>query len=424
MQRIQLEAARIIGKVLSDGRNLTQLLNESLRRHSGFSVQERGALQDLCYGTLRYHSRLDFMLDRLLERPMQDTSLRLLLLVAIYQLQYTRAGHHVIVDQAVQAAKSSNPAASGLVNAVLRNYQRKQPALQAAADKKEESRYAYPKWWIGMLRQQYGEQTAGILEAGNQHAPMTLRVNTRQVSAIAYQQLLSEHMIAAHSVEPGALMLERPVPVERLPKFDEGWVSVQDAGAQYAARLLDVKEGMRVLDACAAPGGKTTHLLELANIDLVAVDREEERLQRVRDNLQRLKLEAQVICGDAAMPDNWWDGKPFQRILADVPCSASGVVRRHPDIKWLRRPEDIERFAVQQLQILESLWLLLAGDGKLLYVTCSVFARENRQTVEAFLAGHADAVEIGLSVDGMTGGQLLPNEKHDGFFYALLHKQV
>lgn len=424
MQRIQLEAARIVGKVLYDGRNLTQILNESLRRHSGYSPQERGALQDLCYGTLRYYSRLTFMLDSLLERPMQDMSLRLLLLVAIYQLLHTRAGHHVIVDQAVQAAKSSNPAASGLVNAVLRNYQRKQPALLAAADKKEESRYAYPQWWIGILRRQYGERTAEILEAGNQHPPMALRVNTRFTGLAAYQRLLDEHEIAAHIVEPDALILERPVAVERLPKFSEGWLSVQDAGAQLAARFLDVKDGMRVLDACAAPGGKTTHLLELADIEVVAVDREEERLQRVRENLLRQQQEAQVVCGDAAMPDTWWDGKPFQRILADVPCSASGVVRRHPDIKWLRRPEDIDNFAVQQLQILESLWLLLAGDGKLLYVTCSVFARENRQNVVAFLARHADAVEIGLSANGMTDGQLLPNEDHDGFFYALLHKQV
>lgn len=424
MQRIQIEAARIVGKVLHDGRNLTQVLSESLRRHSGYNAQERGALQDLCYGTLRYYSRLAFILDSLLERPMQDSSLRLLLLVAIYQLQHTKTGQHVIVDQAVQAAKNSNPAASGLVNAVLRNFQRKQPALLVAADKKEESRYAYPQWWINALRRQYGERTTEILEAGNRHPPMTLRVNARRTSVADYQQLLAGHEIIAHTTESGALILDRPIAVERLPKFGEGWISVQDAGAQLAARFLDVKDGMRVLDACAAPGGKATHLLELADIELVAVDREEERLQRVRENLQRLQLDAQVVCGDAATPDSWWDDKPFQRILADVPCSASGVVRRHPDIKWLRRPEDIESFAVQQQQILESLWLLLAGDGKLLYVTCSVFARENRQTIEAFLVRHADAVEIGLSANGMMDGQLLPNEEHDGFFYALLHKQA
>ncbi len=424
MQRIQLEAARVVGKVLHNGRNLTQVLSESLRQHSGFTAQERGALQDLCYGTLRYYSRLAFILDSLLERPMQDPSLRLLLLVAIYQLQHTKAGHHVIVDQAVQAAKSSNPAASGLVNAVLRNFQRKQPALLVAADKKLENRFAYPKWWVDALKAQYGNDAEAILQAGNDHPPMTLRVNSRYTSAEEYQELLTAQGIAAKIIEPGALRLERPLAVERLPNFSEGWISVQDAGAQLAAGFLDVKDGMRVLDACAAPGGKTSHLLEIADIELVAVDKEEERLRRVRENLQRLHLDAQVVCGDAETPVDWWDGKPFQRILADVPCSASGVVRRHPDIKWLRRPEDIGSFAVQQLQILESLWLLLAGDGKLLYVTCSVFARENRQIIDAFLARHGDAVQIGLVAGGMADGQLLPNDEHDGFFYALLHKQA
>jgi 16S rRNA (cytosine967-C5)-methyltransferase len=424
MQRIQLEAARIVGKVLHNGRNLTQVLSESLRKHSGFTPQERGALQDLCYGTLRYYSRLAFILDNLLERPMQDPSLRLLLLIAIYQLQHTKAGQHVIVDQAVQAAKSSNAAASGLVNAVLRNFQRKQPALLAAADKNWDSRFAYPQWWIDALKAQYGAAAEAILAAGNEHPPMTLRVNARYTTAAEYLGLLEVQGIAAAIIEPGALKLERPLAVERLPNFAAGWISVQDAGAQLAAGFLDVEDGMRVLDACAAPGGKTSHLLEIAAIELVAVDKEEERLRRVRENLQRLHLDAQVVCGDAATPGDWWDGKPFQRILADVPCSASGVVRRHPDIKWLRRPEDIASFAIQQLEILESLWLLLAGDGKLLYVTCSVFARENRQTIDTFLTRHDDAVQIRLEASGMTDGQLLPNDEHDGFFYALLHKQA
>jgi 16S rRNA (cytosine967-C5)-methyltransferase len=424
MQRIQLEAARIVSKVVQDGRNLTQLLSEALRKQSWQVAQERGALQDLCYGTLRYYARLAFMLDRLLQRPVQDLLLRYLLLVAIYQLQHTRAGQHVVVDQAVQAAKSINPAATGLVNAVLRNYQRKQAELLAAADREEESRYAYPQWWIDALKQQYGERAAEILEAGNTHPPMTLRVNTRHTGMEEYRALLAAQGIAAHSAGSVALKLEHPVAVERLPGFAQGWVSVQDAGAQLAAQLLDVKDGMRVLDACAAPGGKTTHLLELADIELVAVDKEEERLRRVRENLQRLNMNALVVCGDAATPQDWWDGKPFDRILADVPCSATGVVRRHPDIKWLRRPDDLASFAEQQAQILESLWLLLARDGKLLYATCSIFARENQQVIAGFLARHTDAVRIELSSAGMTDGQLLPNDEHDGFYYALLHKQA
>ena len=424
MQRIQLEAAKVVSKVVRGGRNLTEVLSESLRRQSSLTAQERGALQDLCYGTLRYYARLAFVLDSLLERRVQESPLRCLLLVALFQLQHTRAGQYAIVDQAVRATKNINSAASGLVNAVLRNFLRKQAALLEAADRSDESRYAYPQWWIDALKAQYGEQAAAVLEAGNRHPPMTLRVNARQTTAAEYLALLAAQDIAARLVEPDALILERPVAVERLPKFAEGWASVQDAGAQYAARLLDVQDGMRVLDACAAPGGKSAHLLESANIELVSLDKEEERLKRVHENLQRLRLDAQVICGDAAAPEVWWDGKAFQRILADVPCSASGVVRRHPDIKWLRRPVDIEGFAAQQLQILNALWPLLARDGKLLYATCSIFARENQQVITAFLAQHSDAERDTLSVPDMTDGQLLPNDEHDGFFYALLHKQA
>jgi 16S rRNA (cytosine967-C5)-methyltransferase len=310
------------------------------------------------------------------------------------------------------------------VNAVLRNFQRKLPALLEIADRKETSRYAYPQWWVDALRTQYGDAAPAILESGNRHPPMTLRVNSRHTNAIEYQVLLSTQEITARLIEPDALMLDHPASVERLPKFGEGWVSVQDAGAQYAAVLLDVNEGMRVLDACAAPGGKAAHLLESADIELVAVDKDEQRLVRVRENFQRLHLKAKVVCGDAATAEIWWDGKPFQRILADVPCSASGVVRRHPDIKWLRRPEDIESFALQQRQILDSLWPLLARDGKLLYATCSVFDRENQQVIKEFLEKHNDAATIQLSAPGMIDGQLLPNEEHDGFFYALLHKQA
>jgi 16S rRNA (cytosine967-C5)-methyltransferase len=424
MQRVQFEAAKIVNRVVHGGRNLTQVLSETLRRQPDFTAQERGALQDLSYGTLRYYSRLNHILDSLLQRPLQDPSLQCLLLVALYQLQHTKLGQYAVVDQAVHAAKSAFPSAGGLVNAILRNFLRKQPALLEGANRKEASRYAYPQWWVDALKAQYAEGAHAILESGNRHPPMTLRVNVRCITAADYLALLVSQDIAAHMVAPEALILEHPVPVERLPRFTEGWVSVQDAGAQFAAKILDVHNGMRVLDACAAPGGKAAHLLESGDIELIAVDKDEQRLGRVHENLQRLQLKAQVVCGDAATSENWWDGKTFQRILADVPCSASGVVCRHPDIKWLRRPDDIESFAVQQQQILESLWPLLSGDGKLLYATCSVFARENQQVIAAFLKQHDDASRIELSAPGMIDGQLLPNEEHDGFFYALLHKQA
>lgn len=424
MQHIQLEAARIIISVF-DGRNLNQVLSESLRQHAAYTAQERGALQDLCYGTLRHYGKLTFMRDRLMDHPARDPLIQHLLLIALYQLEFTKAGQYVIVDQAVSAAKRLNPRAGGLINAVLRNYLRQREALLLAADSENASKYSYPQWWIDTLKKQYGEKAQGVLAAGNQHPPMTLRVNVRHTSTAEYLALLEAQGIAARIVAPDALIVQDPVGVERLPKFAEGWVSVQDAGAQYAAHLLQVSSGMRVLDACSAPGGKTAHLLEMADIELLALDKEEQRLTRVRENLQRLGLQAQVVCGDAATPNDWWGGKPFQRILADVPCSASGVVRRHPDIKWLRRPADIDSFARQQAQILEALWALLDNSGRLLYCTCSVFAKENQQVIDSFLAKHPDAVQemTPLIANVATTGQLLPDEQHDGFFYALLHKQ-
>lgn len=424
MQHIQLEAARIIISVF-DGRNLNQVLSESLRQHTAYTAQERGALQDLCYGTLRHYGKLTFMRDRLMDHPARDPLIQHLLLIALYQLEFTKAGQYVVVDQAVSAAKRLNPKAGGLINAVLRNYLRQREALLLAADSEDASKYSYPQWWIDTLKKQYGEKAQGILAAGNQHPPMTLRVNVRHTSTDEYLALLEAQGIAARIVAPDALIVQDPVGVERLPKFAQGWVSVQDAGAQYAAHLLQVSSGMRVLDACSAPGGKAAHLLEMADIELLALDKEEQRLTRVRENLQRLALQAQVVCGDAATPNDWWDGKPFQRILADVPCSASGVVRRHPDIKWLRRPADIDSFARQQAQILEALWALLDNSGRLLYCTCSVFAKENQQVIDGFLAKHPEAVQemTPLIANVATTGQLLPDEQHDGFFYALLHKQ-
>lgn len=421
MQAAQQGASQVVCQV-RDGRNLNQVLDAYLQAHHQLSQQQRSALRDLSYGTLRFHYRLDWLLAKLLHKPLKDVRLHCLLLVALYQLLYSKSAAHTIVDQAVGLARKRNAAASGLVNAVLRNFLRNSQKLLAEADKLDVSRYAYPQWWIDVIKSQYGSTAEAILSAGNQHPPMTLRVNGRHTAVADYLQRLEQDGIAARIVAPAAIQLERPLPVDRLPGFYDGLVSVQDAGAQYAARLLDVQDGMRVLDACSAPGGKSAHLLELAQLELLAVDKDEKRLQKVRENLERLKLNAELLCGDAAQPEEWWDGRPFQRILADVPCSASGVVRRHPDIKLLRRPEDIEGFARQQLQIINALWQLLESDGKLLYATCSVFARENQQVIDEFKRQHDDARVISLSVDNMNEGQLIPDDQHDGFYYALLHK--
>lgn len=423
MHNIQLAAGQIVQQVLVEGRNLNQVLDESLRRKSVWTPAQRAALQDLSYGTLRYYGQLRALLELLLHKPLSDQRIYYVLLVALYQLQYSKAAQHAVVDHAVRSAQMLNPKVSGLVNAILRNFLRGREGLLDQAMGRAEGRYSYQQWWIDELQSQYGEHAEAILQAGNQHPPMTLRVNRRLGTVEQYAARLEQEGIAARSIAPDALQLERPVGVDKLPGFFDGLVSVQDAGAQCAAGLLDVHDGMRVLDACAAPGGKTAHILEGARVEMVAVDKDEQRLQRVAQNLKRLKLEAQLKVGDAAVPDAWWDGVPFQRILADVPCSASGVVRRHPDIKWLRRRADINGFAQQQLAILDALWRLLATDGKLLYATCSVFQQENEQVIAAFLAQQADAHRLPITLPENAVGQLLPDTQHDGFFYALLHKR-
>ncbi|MHB1290840.1 MAG: 16S rRNA (cytosine(967)-C(5))-methyltransferase RsmB [Sulfuricella sp.] len=417
-------ASTAVSQVLA-GRNLNQALQGLLSRHSALSPQQRAAAQDMSYGTLRFYGQLRAILDLLLQKPVPDVAVRALLLVALYQLQYSRSAEHAVVDHAVRAAEAlKKPWAKGLVNAVLRNFLRQRISLLEQATASEEGRYSHPQWWIDKLRRQYPEDWATLLETNNQHPPMTLRVNRRATSTEAYLDLLHQQGIEGQQVGENAILLDQPVSVDKLPGFGAGMASVQDAGAQFAARLLDVADGMRVLDACAAPGGKAAHLLELARIALTALDSDPERLKKIEQTLQRLKLDAHCLClaGNAARPEEWWDGQPFQRILADVPCSASGVVRRHPDIKWLRREADIAAFAAQQAEILDALWRVLGSGGKLLYATCSVFAEENQQQIAQFLVRHKDAQCLPIFLPTAKDGQLTPNFQHDGFYYALLLK--
>ena len=417
MENIQLAALAVVQQVLKNGRNLNQVLDEA--QCNSWTPAQRAALQDLSYGTLRYYGQLCSLLDLLLNKPLEDERIRFLLLVALYQLRYSKAAQHAVVDHAVRAVQTLNTRLSGLVNAILRNFLRNQQALLLQATVERGGRYSYQAWWMDMLQAQYGVQSPAILDAGNLHPPMSLRVNHRRGTTADYLAQLNLLGMQASIIAPDALQLQKPVAVNKLPGFFDGLVSVQDAGAQYAAQLLDVQDGMRVLDACAAPGGKTAHILERAQVEMVAVDKDALRLERVAQNLQRLELSAQLIQGDAADPQAWWDGMVFERILADVPCTASGVVRRHPDIKWLRRKKDIAGFATQQLTILRALWPLLAEDGKLLYATCSVFQQENQQLIASFLTLQPDAKRLEIAIPE----QLLPDTQHDGFFYALLQKQ-
>ncbi len=427
MVKTQLAAATVVQKVLS-GNNLTGVLQALWQSESSLTPQQRGAIQDLSYGVLRFYGQLEAILGLLLSKPVRDTQLHHLLLIGLYQLLYSKTRPFVVVDHAVNASRSltSGKGMQGLVNAVLRNFLRQRDALLEQAAHQETGYYSYPQWWIDKLRLQFPQQFQAILNAGNQHPPMILRVNQRKIAVQDYRDLLVQQDMRVEWLGAAALRLDKPVVVQKLPGFQDGLVSVQDLGAQFAAPLLDVQDGMRVLDACAAPGGKTAHLLELGDIALTALDNDAQRLARVQQNLDRLKLSVtQLLCGDAGRPDSWWDGQKYDRILADVPCSASGVVRRHPDIKWLRRESDMTKLAIQQRGILDALWKTLNRDGKLLYVTCSIFAEENLALIEGFIQQQPDARLLTptiLPTETLPDGQLLPDERHDGFFYALLQK--
>ena len=417
MRNLQKLAAGVLEDVLA-GAALHQVLPRRVQQLE--TPGERGALQDIVYGSLRQLGRLDAWLAVLLERPLTDPQLGWLLRVALYQLAYTRAPAHAVVHNAVTAAGEGWR--RGLANAVLRNFQRRREELEKIADEQPSARWSHPDWWIQKLQTQHPSRWQGILEAGLQHPPFTLRVNCRHGDVASYLRRLAEAGLAARQTGADAVTLDKAMPVHALPGFDEGHVSVQDAGAQWAARLLDAQPGERVLDACAAPGGKTGHILERADVRLTALDVDAARLARVLENLDRLHLNATLIEGDAAQPDRWWDGQAFDRILADVPCSASGVVRRNPDIKWLRRADDIAQFAAQQAVMLEALWRLLVPGGTLLYATCSIFHEENEGQVQAFLTRHAQDAERCPLPEPLSDGSLLPDADHDGFFYALLRK--
>lgn len=422
MLDIQLCAAAVLGDTLA-GRNLTVAFENAFRRHSSLAPGERGEVREICYEGLRSLGLLEAQLSKLLLTPVRHPGLRSLLLVGLAQLQFTRAKPYAIVDHAVRAAERlGQPAARGLVNAVLRNFLRRRPDLGRDAWSTPEVRYGFPSWWVQKLREQYPEDWEGIIATENLHPPMTLRVNRRRTTVAEYLGLLREAKIDARPLGDAAVRID-PRPVAEVPGFAEGLASVQDAGAQWAARLIEPEDGQRVLDACAAPGGKTGHLLELADVEVVAIDSDASRLGRIRENLGRLGVAAAVECADAGDPKSWWDGRPFQRILLDAPCSASGVARRHPDIRWNRRPSDLPKLAAGQAALLDGVWQVLESSGKLLYATCSVFREENESVVDAFLDRQPDARVARFQAGAPMGGRIKPDDDHDGFFYALLEKR-
>jgi 16S rRNA (cytosine967-C5)-methyltransferase len=421
-------SVEVLLRVAAKGESLNVALETVLPRIP--EERDRALVKAFCFGVARWHFRLDFILRQLAPKPIRDESIRLLLLLGLYQLEYTRVKPHAAVAETVEAA-GRKTWAKALVNGVLRAYQRERERLADLADRDAVAASAHPRWLLDLLREDWPDDWQGLIEQNNRQAPMSLRVYLSRCARETYLETLAQ---AGFAARPGlfadsAAILESPAAVERLPGFAEGWVSVQDEAAQLAAGLMALEPGLRVLDLCAAPGGKTVHILESCSglADLVAVDIDPERIALIRENLARAGLRAKLRAGDSAKPSAWWDGRPFERILLDAPCSATGVIRRHPDIKLLRRPEDLAVLAATQTRLLEAAWSMLAEGGLLLYATCSVARRENEQRIADFLAAHPDARESPIEADWgrpcAHGRRIATGEADmDGFYYARLLK--
>lgn len=425
------QAARTLAQVLQQQINLTALFSASPRQDD---PRAQALAQELCYGACRWFHQLDAILETLVRKPFKakDTDIRALALIGLYQLIHLQTPPHAAVSETVNASHELGKRwAAGLLNALLRRFLREQPSIMARMEPNPTTRWSLPVWLIDRIQLDWPEQASGIFEAGNQRPPMMLRVNQRQYSREAYLLALKESGLAATAIPFTAygIQLAAPCSVQKLPGFDEGVVSVQDGAAQIATELLDLQPHLRVLDACAAPGGKTAHMLEaVPGLEtLVAVEVQTDRCDTLRQNLARLKLQADVVCGDARQPQHWHSGGLFDRILIDAPCSATGVIRRHPDIKLLRKESDISAIANQQRQLLDALWPLLTPGGLLLYTTCSLLKCENEQQMDAFLTRHRDARESPIETDWgiacSVGRQRFPGDQSmDGFYYARLLK--
>lgn len=426
-------AHRALMRVMKNDERLAGALDKVCE--SMADEREQRLARELAFGVMRWLPRLCALLAELLERPLKrrDQDVQGILLLGLYQLIYTRIPAHAAVAESVSLARTlRKPWSAGLVNASLRRFQREREALLDRVNRGDSARYSHPAWLVDRIRDAWPDHWRDVLTANNAHAPMTLRVNARHGTRDAYLRQLHAAGIAA---EPGVftdngIVLETPVDVGLLPEFAGGAVSVQDAGAQLAAPILEPAPGLRVLDACAAPGGKTAHLLETENrlVEVVALDASADRVERLRDTLSRLALRCTVMHADAARPESWWDGKPFDRVLLDAPCTATGIIRRHPDIKFHRRPEDVVRLESIQSSLLDALWPVLARGGLLLYATCSILPGENRDRITSFLGSHSDAehrpIDAPWGRSDVVGRQILTGEHGmDGFYYALLAKR-
>ncbi len=429
----QLQGASSLLMAVRGGQSMTAALE-------GIDGVLRPGVQALAFHALRWLGRAEALRQQLAKRPPPEEADALLcvVLALIWNEADSPYTPHTLVDQAVEAAKNSEATKhqASFINGCLRRFLREREALVAITDRYPQAVWNHPQWWIDRLRKDHPDHWEEILRANNSRAPLILRVNERMTTQARYLESLGEADIEAFPVGKQGVILANARPVPSLPGFEQGHFSVQDAAAQLAAPLLleglSAQTGGRlnILDACAAPGGKTAHLLELADCDVTALDIDARRCERIRQNLERLGLEAQILVADAAQPDTWWDGKPYDAILLDAPCTASGIVRRHPDVRWLRRPGDIAQLAAIQERLLEMLWPLLVPGGRLLYCTCSVFRPEGDARIQTFVTHHTDARLMPspghLLPQNRAAGTVLPDNllrEHDGFYYALLEKQ-
>lgn len=430
---IRCVAAQVIQEVIAQGHSLSKVFPPALAR---VETREQGLLHELCYGTLRWYPGLQCLLERLLDKPLKphQSDVQALLLLGLYQLLHLRVPAYAAVSEVVSATRQMGKGkAAGLVNAVLRNFQRRHASWLKILAQDETWCHAHPGWLLHRFQTDWPHHWQAVVQANNSRPPYTLRVNLAKLSRQRYLQILATENIEAEAEVSNAagIRVAKTLPVTRLPGFLEGWVSVQDSAAQLAVGLLHLAPGLRVLDACAAPGGKTCHALESEpNLGyLLALDSETERLSRLQENLGRLDLNAHSLVGDAYIPETWWDGQYYDRILLDAPCSGTGVIRRHPDIKILRRGTDIRSLAKQQLALLEALWPLLSPGGMLIYATCSILKQENEDVIIHFLANRHDAQEQPIVAPwgqtGKCGRQVLPGELGmDGAYYACLVKNA
>ncbi|WP_338883728.1 16S rRNA (cytosine(967)-C(5))-methyltransferase RsmB [Xenorhabdus sp. TH1] len=416
-------AAKAITQVLEQGQSLSTVIPELQQK---VSDKDKALLQEICFGVMRVLPQLEWFISQLMAKPLKGKQriFHYLIMVGIYQLIYTRIPAHAVLAETVNGATNlKRPQLKGVINGVLRQFQRQQQELIERTNNK----HLHPKWLLERIQKAYPQNWQTIVDANNQKPPMWLRVNQFHHTAKEYLALLEEANIEAEldTNHLSAIRLLNPCPVSTLPGFSQGWVTIQDRSAQGCAELLEPRDGESILDLCAAPGGKTTHILEIApKSKVLAIDIDEQRIKRVKENLQRLNLHAVVKTGDGRLPHEWAADERFDRILLDAPCSATGVIRRHPDIKWLRRNEDINQLVTLQSEILEAIWPYLKRNGTLVYATCSILPQENSEQIKAFLARHPDAVLSKTGNSDTPGTQIIPEATGgDGFFYARLTKQ-